>query len=196
MSIRSLARDLGISPTRVAQLIRRGMPTDPEQAKAWRMAYVTPPNTARSSVIAMHEAASEGDELEDLGATLVRLRHVERTTAAALEDLLRAGKVAEVAALRREHVAVIKAIYDAESKRIKIDEARGKLISVDRALSMISEALAAPIILLRRLPELGHDEAERKRLEVFLNAVLNEIRDGAQRGLERSASVKHAVGSR
>jgi hypothetical protein len=186
MSIRSLAKALGISPTRVAQLMRKGMPSEPEAARSWRLQYVPAPTTAKSNVVPMHQAVNEGEDLEDLGATLSRLRHVERSTAAALEGLLRQGKVAEVAALRREHVAVIKAIYDAESKRIKIDEARGKLISVDKALSMISEALAAPIIMLRRLPELGRDPEERKRLEVFLNAVLNEMRDGGQRGLERA----------
>jgi uncharacterized protein YnzC (UPF0291/DUF896 family) len=112
---------------------------------------------------------------------------VERSTAAALEELLRVGKVAEVAALRREHVAVVKAVFDAETKSIKIAETRGKLITVDKALSMISEALSEPLIMLRQLPSLAGDEAGRARLSAFVNGVLDAIRAGAARGLERTA---------
>ena len=194
MTIRSLAKDLGISPTRVAQLIRKGMPAESaEAAQAWRTTYVTAPTTAKSNVVAMHETVNDGDVPEDLGATLERLRHVERATSRALEELLRQGKVAEAAVLRREHVATVKALFDAETKAIKIAETRGRLISVDRALGMISEALTAPLIMLRRLPELGRDPEERKRLEAFLNAVLNEIKDGAQRSFNRTGCAAPSV---
>jgi hypothetical protein len=118
MTIRSLAKDLGISPTRVAQLMRKGMPTESaEAARAWRMTYVVAPTTAKSNVVAMHDVVcndDKGDGLEDLGATLQRLRHVERAMSRALEELLRQGKVAEAAVLRREHVATVKALFDAE----------------------------------------------------------------------------------
>ena len=83
-----------------------------------------------------------------------------------------------------ERVAVIKAIYDAESKLIKIDEARGRLISVDRALSMINEAMQSAILVLRRLPEMGRTPEERARLEAFMNGVLAEIKAGAAAGLK------------
>jgi hypothetical protein len=188
MSIRSLAKDLGISPTRVAQLAKKGMPTRSlAEAQSWRTQYIRPPTTAKSNVVALYEVAGGIDD-DDLSSTLQRLRHVERSTATALEGLLRAGKIAEAAALRREHVAVIKAIYDAEIKSIKIAEIRGQLISVDRALAMINEAMQSAILVLRRLPEMGRDPAERARLEAFMNGVLAEIKTGAADGLKRTAS--------
>jgi hypothetical protein len=187
MSIRSLAKALGISPTRVAQLRRKGMPSDPEAARAWRLQYVPAPTTAKSSIVALHEAVSDGEGLEELGATLARLRHVERATAQAFEELLRQGKVAEVAALRREHCAVIKSLFDAETKAIRIAETRGRLITIDKALAMITEALAEPILLLRQLPNLASDEAGRQRLGAFVNGILDAMKAGAHRGLERTA---------
>ena len=191
MTIRSLAKDLGISPTRVAQLMRKGMPTESaEAARAWRMTYVVAPTTAKSNVVAMHDVEcnnDKGDGLEDLGAPLERLRRVERAMSRALEELLRQGKVAEAAVLRREHVATVKALFDAEIKAIKIAETRGKLVSLDTALSMISESLSEPIIMLRQLPSLGRDEAERAKLEAFLSGILEAMKEGARRGPERSA---------
>jgi hypothetical protein len=187
MSIRALARELGISPTRVAQLRAKGMPAEPEAARAWRLTYVVAPTTAKSNVVAIHEAVSIGDALEDLEATLGRLRHVERSTAATLAGLLKEGKVSEAAVLRREHVATVRALFDAETKSIKIAETRGKLISVDRALSMISEALSESVIMLRQLPNLAPDEALRARLQALVNGILDAMKEGAHRGLERRA---------
>jgi transcriptional regulator with XRE-family HTH domain len=63
MSIRALAKALGISPTRVAQLLRKGMPAEPEAARAWRLQYVPAPTGAKSSIVALHEAVSENDGL-------------------------------------------------------------------------------------------------------------------------------------
>jgi len=101
---------------------------------------------------------------------------------------LRQGKVAEAAVLRREHVATVKALFDAETKAIRIAETRGRLITVDRALSMISEALVEPIIMVRQLPSLARDSAERDRLQAIVNGILEAVKEGARRGLERAAS--------
>lgn len=192
MSIRQLARDLGISPTRVVQLAKKGMPTDsPESAAQWRTQYITPPTTAKSNVVAMHEVSHvrsfSAEDDGDLTGTLQRLRHVERSTSAALERLLKEGKVAEAAALRREHVATVKALFDAETKSIKIAETRGRLISVDRALSMVNEAVAEPLIMLRQLPSLAKDDADRARFNAIVNGILVAMREGAARGLELSS---------
>lgn len=184
MSIRGLAKDLGISPTRVAQLAKKGMPTTTVgEAAAWRTQYVQLPTTAKSNVVAMHEFV--GDD-GDLSGTLQRLRHVERSTSAALEGLLKQGKVAEAAALRREHVAIVKALFDAETKAIKIAETRGRLITVDRALAMVNEAVAEPLIMLRQLPNLAKDDAERAKFDAIVNGILVAMREGAARGLELS----------
>ena len=84
-------------------------------------------------------------------------------------------------------MAAAKAVYDAELKEIKIKEVRGKLVSVDRALNLINEAMQSAVLVLRRLPELGRDPEERRRLEAFLNGVLAEIKSGAIEGFNRAA---------
>lgn len=96
--------------------------------------------------------------------------------------MLREGRVTEAQALRREHSSLIKSLFEASTKVIRVEEARGKLIRLDTALSMVSEALAAPIITLRRLPELAQNSEQRARLEAFMNGVLEEIKAGAVRG--------------
>jgi hypothetical protein len=100
--------------------------------------------------------------------------------------MLREGRVSEAQALRREHASMIKSLFDASAKLLKLEEARGKLVTLDRALAMISEALSEPVILLRQLPSLGRDEAERSKLQAFLNGILEAMTEGARRGLERS----------
>jgi hypothetical protein len=78
-------------------------------------------------------------------------------------------------------------LYAAEEKLIRIGESRGKLISIDRALGMINEALQSAILVLRRLPELARDPEQRLALEAFLNAVLEECKAGAIEGARKSA---------
>jgi hypothetical protein len=231
MSVRKLARLLGLSAAQTSTLLRRGMPNDPEKAREWRILHVRPRarperrvvngicrdrRCDENSGVALTTAPAENpaviiddkssqepklidffgaDGLSDEGleASLPRLRKLERSTASALERALASDNITAAVSLRREHVAVLRTLYNAEEKMLKIDEARGRLISVDKALGLISEALSAPLILLRRLPELGKDPEERKRLEAFLSAVLNEIKDGAQRGFNRSGPAKEAM---
>ena len=40
MSVRELGRRLGMSPSLVSRLVRKGMPTEEEAARAWRVKYV------------------------------------------------------------------------------------------------------------------------------------------------------------
>ena len=186
MSVRELARKLGLGASQTSQLLRRGMPRDPEAAREWRARCVRPrarPVRATAPPSLVASATSTfwpgalielgGEELED---TIPRLRRLEKNLAVAAERAFREGRTPEAISLRREHVTAIKALYDAESKLIKINEARGRLISVDRAFAMINEAMQSAILVLRRLPEMGRDPDERRRLEAFMNGVLVEIR--------------------
>jgi hypothetical protein len=61
------------------------------------------------------------------------------------------------------------------------------LISVDKALGLINEAMQSAIVVLRRLPEMGRNPEERRRLEAFLNGVLSEIKRGAADSLKNAA---------
>jgi hypothetical protein len=130
---------------------------------------------------------AEEEEKEDLAACIRRLRRLEATCAQSLERMLREGRVSEAQALRREHASIIKSLFDASSKLLKLEEARGKLVSLDTALSMISESLSEPVILLRQLPSVARDSAERDRLQSIVYGILDAMKEGARRGLERTA---------
>ena len=209
LSLRALAKALGLDRRGVARDCARGMPKTVEGAIAWRLAYIRPrEGTPRPSVVEAQDRVqgtppkvvafdyanpAVGDEEEDLAVCISRLRRLEKTCAQALERHLREGRVTEAQALRREHSSLIKSLFEASTKLIRVEEARGRLIRLDTALSMVSEALSAPVITLRRLPELAQTPEQRARLEAFLNAVLSEIQEGAHRSLERSACSKSSI---
>lgn len=143
------------------------------------------PNTQRGNAsiplnvvdLFSHEAG-EG-QLED---TIPRLRRLEKATALALERAIKDDNHVAAVSLRREHCTALRTLYASEEKLLKIDEAKGKLIRLDRALAMIDEALKEPVIMLRQLPDLARSPEEKSRLEVFLHAILGAMRDGAARG--------------
>jgi hypothetical protein len=182
MSIRQLARGLGVSPSLIVRLLGRGMPRELEAAKEWRARSIRARETPEHRPEVVVEMG--GEDLEEM---VTHLRQMERALAQAAQRAYKENRVPESIILRREHVQAIKAIYDAEAKLIKINEARAKLISVDRALSMINEAVQAAILVLRRLPEMGRDADERRRLEAFMNGVLAELKTGAADGLKHAA---------
>lgn len=182
MTVRALARVLEISPSLAHRLIRRGMPREAEAAKEWRAQAIRSREKPEQHPSVLVEFG--GEELEEM---VSHLRQLERALIQATARAYKEDRTAEAITLRREHVAAVKAIYDAESKLIKISEARAKLISMDRALSMINEAMQSAILVLRRLPELGRNPEERGRLEAFMNAVLTEIKAGAANGLKYAA---------
>jgi hypothetical protein len=194
MTIRELARALEISPALVYRLLRRGMPREVEAAKEWRARTIrarATPAAKPAVVIDMSDESRPGVIVELVDADgyagmIERLRRLEKDLAAAAGRAFRADRVAEAITLRREHVAAVKAIYETEAKSIKIDEARGRLVSVDRALNLINDAMQSAILVLRRLPELGRDPEERRRLESFLNGILSEIKSGAVEGFNRT----------
>ena len=204
LSIRALAKALGLDHRGVSRDVRRGMPRDIQGALQWRLAYVRPQKgTRRPSldeararveppspkvVVAFDYAnAPASDESdEDLAVCISRLRRLERTCAQSLERCLREGRIAESQALRREHSTLVKNIFDTSSKLLRLQVDSGKLVTLDTALRMISDSLAPVIIQLRRLPDLARDPADRPRFEAFLNAVLNEMKDGAEASLKGS----------
>jgi hypothetical protein len=69
-------------------------------------------------------------------------------------------------------------MYHFEAKLLKHNEARRKLIDVNRVRATISGSIAAGVAVLHRLAELGRDPAERRRLEEFAAAVIAEFENG------------------
>lgn len=185
MTLKEIVAEFGVSVGTAHNLRAQGMPEELEEARSWyalRSVRKGRPRTPKPVESYMMELG--GDELE---GTIESLRMVERSIAETLRWANKEKKVAEATILRREHVAAIKAIYDAEVKVIKIREIRGRLFSADRCLNMINGAIQAATLVLRRLPELGKTPEERKRLEAFMNSVLNEFKTGAADGLKHAA---------
>jgi hypothetical protein len=71
------------------------------------------------------------------------------------------------------------ALSAAEVKLDKILKDRLKVIHLSRALQIVDGSLQAGLTALRRLPDLGRNDAERVALEAFLSATLEEFKRGA-----------------
>ena len=206
LTTRQLAKALDLDRRGVARDIKRGMPRTIQGARAWRLAFVahrrghdqsrspggeeasTVTHPPAAQVVPVDFAVPDSEEPEDLHASLGRLRRLERSTAAAIEQLLSQGKTTEAIALRREHATILRGLFDSSAKLLKLEEASGKLIPVSRALSMINDSLQPGLLMLRRLPELGKTAEQRSALESFVNAILEEFKAGATANLKRSES--------
>jgi hypothetical protein len=178
MTIRELAAALGVSNGSVVNWKRQGMPDGIEEARAWVKHRGRRRGDPPAATVPIEVPAGE----YNLADTVPRLRMLEENIAKASAQAYREGKLSEAISLRREHVSAIRAVYEAESKLVKIQEMRGKLIPVEKALAIVNNAIQSGIVVLRRLPELGKTPEERRRLEAFLNAVLTELKDGAAAG--------------
>ena len=128
----------------------------------------------------MEFAAESGPN--DTEERLERLRRLERCTALTVQRLLEENRIGEASALRIQHAAMIKGLFDAETKAMRLAQERGKLIPVEVALDMITESLREVTLMLRQLPEMGRDESEREKLSAFSKGCLEAIRTGAEAG--------------
>jgi len=125
--------------------------------------------------IAIDTASVDGTH-ERLSGTILRLRQLEMATIAALERANSQDPTSYEAGLyRMSHLITMRARYDFESKLLKVEAAREKFIDIDRVHLMIEGAIAGAVQVLRRLPEIGRDAAERRRFEEFAAAVLKEF---------------------
>jgi hypothetical protein len=201
ISYRNLAQVLGCSYGTVVNRVRAGMPPhDTAAARAWcanlpaRKKFKrripeagrhvngdAPANghpSKRRDVTTFAAIDTSGIDIagETLASTIPRLRSIERAIHDALTRSINKDPCTyEAGLLRLEHLKSIRALYDYEAKLIRIDAAREKLISIDRVHSMISGALRVGAAVMGRLPELGVDEDDRRRLEEFATAVLKEF---------------------
>ena len=210
LSTRQLGRVLGLSAARGGQLKKAGCAMeDEEAAKSWYLTYirsrrrsagnsapstdssrtqapVSAGNSAREAkVVEFEEDSSVPDGLDE---SLKRLRKLERVSALTLQKLLKAGRIAEAASMRAQHASVLKSLFDAELKVMRLAERRGELISVERALAMINSSFAELLITLRRLPDLGKTPEEKSKLEAFLAGCLEAMKRGAEEGFKKNGT--------
>lgn len=186
-TLRELSKLLNISVGSAYNLRKRGMPADIEEAKKWCALRKEKRGSLTVFTAAGIDLANTDIENETLEDTIKRLRRLEKATANALELALKKHQIPESVVLRREHITALRALYDSEVRLIKIGEARGQLIRVERALNLINECLQSGILVLRRLPELARDAEQRQALEAFMNGVLSELKSGAAEGVSHAA---------
>jgi hypothetical protein len=207
LSLHELARQLSMDRRLVARYVKRGMPRESAAAaREWwlrnvhsrrrrpKLSEVQNQETADSEVPAeprdvasLPGGASESGTAGGMDGAIERLRWLERMTAEALGRALQEGRIGEASVLRRDHVASLKALYVGEAQLLRHDLAKGKLVSVKLALEMIEGALREVALLIRQLPSLGRDEAERQRLDTFTRGLLEAIKTGASNGAQTYA---------
>lgn len=73
----------------------------------------------------------------------------------------------KIHALRNEQRNAIKALQEANLRLLKMEELRGKLISIDAAKELVSRALAGIVSWIKKLPDQAKSEEERVRLSTI-----------------------------
>lgn len=202
LSDKDLSQILGLDTANASRFFRRGMPRNVDDAREWLKANVKRHRDRKIQLneflIDTPEVVITGDEGPD--AAVKRLRFSERQISCHIEaycnklDELnlernqattthRASKLDsaitvisdKVANLRKDHMAAAKALQDAELKLIKLEEARGALVSIDTCKDFTTKIMTPLIIYFRKIPDQATNDAEKELLtrvsdELFLTA--------------------------
>ena len=210
LSDRAIAGALGVSPTTIGIWRKQGCPnTSLPSARAWMEA--NRPRIGRYQAPLQEELVrprvSALPDNEDIYALVERLRRSEREIALEINDWLsllpelakqrgNKGKEAldadrktaiighRVMLLRQEQRKAIQAILDGEGAIVKLERARGALISLDQAKNLVSTALMPAIIAIKRMPSSAESEREKARLSALAESLLATLRDSACESVE------------
>lgn len=149
MSQSQIAKALGISQPAVAQLAKKGMPTDSvEAAQAWRSVNIgvkrakAMPAAPRHSALATSEPAELSDEL----AVTDRLRRL------AVQDFENAGSIQERAAASRTVRDAEEAHETRKRDMIKSEQEAQTLMHRDQVQTVIAEETGKLRSLLEAMP--------------------------------------------
>jgi hypothetical protein len=210
-----IARSLGVEAVTIGVWRKLGMPNGTiAAAREWMEANKpvtahrrtsTPTEDLKQPLVALPD--------EDPTEVVKRLRLAERTIAAGLtgwidialpeaikeRDEARPGKAQDEAerkitvihykieALRKEQRAAVSALFKAEQDAVKLDRARGKLITIDEAKDLASKLLLPSIIAIRKLPDAATDENERNKFSAIAEMLLSGMREAATAALKSYA---------
>ena len=108
---------------------------------------------------------------------------INETTSALLltSDPKERGKLSnQLADLRKEQKQAVTVLAKSENDLVKLQKARGQLISIDDAKALISKSLACAITGLKKFPQSGQTPEEQQRLSAIADGVLAEIFRTAQ----------------
>lgn len=82
----------------------------------------------------------------------------------------------KIEVLRREQRQAVSALLDAEGDVVKLERARGKLLTLDEAKEMATKCLLPIAIEIRKLPDMAESDRERSRLAAKAESLLAIIR--------------------
>jgi hypothetical protein len=206
LSNAELARKIGVAQSTISGWRKCGMPNGSLQV-ALEWVNTNRPMRGKRTLPAEEEILCPTvplPENEDLYAILSRLRQVERSIAAqisgwvdiALPEVMAeraklSGKAValldrktgiinnRVERLRKEQRATIASIIATENAVVKLEKNRGKLIEMDAAKDLVSNALMPIVVEIRRLPQKAESDHERIRLSAIAESLLAVARDAA-----------------
>ena len=199
----ALSKALDVSHTAVRKWRKKGMPNvSISAAKEW-VAANKPKIGQRTQPT--HEELTMPlvslPEDEDPQAVVQRLRTAEKTIAGSINawvDVALPEALAErskakgkalieaerkvtiinhkIEVLRREQRQAVSALLDAEGDVVKLERARGKLLTLDEAKEMATKCLLPIAIEIRKLPDMAESDRERSRLAAKAESLLAIIR--------------------
>lgn len=199
----TIADALGVSHTAVRRWRKKGMPNS-SLAAAREWVAANKPRIGLRSLPTHEELAMPLvalPENEDPVEVVKRLRLAERTIAGninawldvalpeAIKERAKAkGKALteaerkvtiinhKIEVLRREQRQAVSALLDAEGDVVKLERARGKLLTLDEAKDLATKYILPVVIEIRRLPDMAESERERTRLSAKAEALLAIMR--------------------
>lgn len=211
---RAIATGLGVHESTVGMWRKEGMPnTSIAAAREWMEAHR--PNVGLRETVAVEElklplvVLPENEEPEQV---VKRLRLAERTIAGHIDAWLNRGlpdamaerdkakgkalieverKISiihhKIEQLRREQRMAVSALLNAEADVVKLERARGKLITIDEAKDLVSKSILPICIAIRKIPESATSDEERKRFAAIAEALLAVLRDAATAAVQDAA---------
>lgn len=182
VSVRQLAKALGYGHSRMAVLVKAGCPRDPEQARQWIAGNVPGAKLVQVQVraervhsVQQKSVATNGelgapnvvttDSSLDFEDIVTRLCRLERRLGAGIDEALGRGDFTAVVALRKEQVAVIRALFESGIKSIAIARAKAKVVPVESSRAFVRSILMPLAVDIRSLPSDAETPEERKVLE-------------------------------
>ena len=158
ISQKAYARHANLSPGRVSQLCRQGMPLhSPEAADAWRgmtarqrpEAFAAPPECLpRPS----QPAPDLQGAAESIRAAWGRLERCERVAFEMLEAALTEGRP-DAGRLVAIHAAAVRNLADGRQRLLDLAQREGELVSADWVRSVMLQHDGAVAYLLRAMPK-------------------------------------------
>src|SRR5258708_4379557 len=203
-----IAKALGVTQPTIHTWRQAGMPTaSVEAARQWRETHrphkgsVTPP--VQEVLQAPSFELAVGNNPYDV---VNRLQTFERTVSGQIEAwvnvslpqaraardnakgrkaLLEAERTlsliqGKIEFLRREHRDASKALLNAERSVRKLEQERGRLITVDAYKDKITKVLAPILIEIRKLPDAAENEDEKVKFSAIATRLLGIMRESAQ----------------